>query len=859
MNSPFLDESDFAIIRGDEAPNKSRIKIKKLSCADCGLQGACQSPHFPYYGRGRKKILFILDTPSEKEDIFGEPWKGEYGKMLRRIIEDNCGINIERDCWTTFAVKCRNKNNIKNDHITACRKYLLQDIEELNPAVIIPFGYWPLMGVVGDRLDGKTVGKNIIDWSGEVIPDQTLLKYIIPVYEPHWLNLTQRYPDEVRIRQLCSWISHALGIRNDEIMQRDDKKRVKIIYDATKASAILEDLIDAGGPVAFDYETTGKKPYRQGHKIFTASISNGKKAWAFPFFDDHLFRMAWKLVLRQLPLIAHNAKFEWLWTKQLLGYFPARLQADTMLGLHVLANQKKVGLKWAAYAKFGIPDYDNDIVHYLECPKKEQEQYGANGFNLIEQAPIEKLLLYNGLDSLYTFWLHDYLEQNITKDTKTGYDFLSQASIRLGRAEYAGLRIDIDNVGRHQIELTERMDKLLYKTQMLAVAEGWNKPHDFRPSAKDDISYLLFNLLGFYSDKQTDKGGQSTDKETLEAIPHPIVGKILEWKKLQKLKDTYLKGLQVEAVNGIIHPFFNLHTVTSYRSSSDSPNFQNFPIRDKVTSKIIRELLYPHNGHKLIEWDYKGVEVVVAGCYSGDKNLIRYVSDSKTDMHRDIGEQIYLYERGELPDFDRGIAKNKFTFPEFYGSYFEQVAPDLWNYASTETKEHLRKKGFKTLKKFVSHIEAIEDDFWHNRFKGYNQWKKDEYARYLKRGFVTSHTGFIYYGPMRKNEVLNIAIQGSAHHILLRTFMKVSDKMYNNKMESKLMGQIHDSAVGSIAPDEEKEIDNYVWYFGTQEVRLAWDWIVAPLEIEKAATEIDAPWFTKKKIGILKKDGVVGK
>ena len=165
--------------------------------------------------------------------------------------------------------------------------------------------------------------------------------------------------------------------------------------------------------MAFDYETTGIKPFREGHKIFSVSLSNGLFSHAFPYFNDKKFRKAWDDLLQSdVVKICHNAKYEALWSKVRGGYnntelpeWPKNILHDTMLNAHVIDNRKKVGLKYLAYVKFGIAGYDDEIDQYLEPDKKEKELYGANAINRIEKAPLDKLLLYNAMDSLLTYKL----------------------------------------------------------------------------------------------------------------------------------------------------------------------------------------------------------------------------------------------------------------------------------------------------------------------------------------------------------------------------------------------------------------------------------------------------------------------
>jgi len=853
VNSGFLSDEDYNVIRGDESPNKKSTKPKEITCAQCRQSRICTNSKLSVWGQGKKKIMFVLDNPSEKEDQARMPFRGEYGKILREELEHDTGLNFEKDVWTVYAVRCRGKVDALS--VGACRNRLHDDIRELDPAVIVPFGYWAMMAVSGDILNNSTSGKNSGDWAGEVIPDQRWLKYIVPTWEPFWLNLLDRIPDPVYRKQMVLHIKKAIELakENKPIKKCNDEKRINIIYEVNKAIELIEKFIESPPEyMAFDYETTGRKPYREGHRIYSAAISNGIQSWAFPFFKDESFQSTWKKLLRhrKIKWIAHNAKFEWIWTKVIEGYWPRNIEADTMLGAKVFNNNRRVGLKPLVYCRYGIT-YNDEVDDYLTTPTKEESMYGANGFNLIDQADPEKVLKYNAFDPLYTFWLYRDFQTDIMKRLQKGYNFFTKSSIQLARAEVNGMLIDVEGVEREKQKINKLQDKLLKEMIQEADENGWDKSKPFRPSASADISHLLYDLMGHKPDKFT-KTGASTDKNTLEKIDEPIVKKILEWKKFDKLGGTYLDGTAREAVNGKINPFFNLHTVTTYRSSSDSPNFQNFPKRDKLVSTIIRSLLMPHPGQRLVEYDYKGIEVCVSACYNKDPNLIKYIKDPTTDMHRDTGEELFLYKRGELPKELRQVAKNAFVFPEFYGSYFEQCAKNLWNDISKDEQRRLGEVGgIRNLFDFTEHVQQIEKDFWDRRFPVYKQWKKDIYNFYLKNGYVDSYTGFRYFGPMKKNEACNYAIQGSAFHCLLRTFSILSEKIEKEKLRSKMVGQIHDSAIPSVHPDEEQYLDSIMWYEGTQTIREEWDWIIVPLNIEKSFGEIDGNWASMKEAGLL--------
>jgi uracil-DNA glycosylase family 4 len=862
----FLDDMDLQIIRGDEGKTRTKkAKQKTFTCSDCGLKMQCQTPKFPVWGNGEKKILVILDTPSTKEDELSEPFSGPRGTLLKELLKDKLGISIKKDCWVTYAVRCCSRKNIKAFNVDACRKYLHEDINELKPVVIIPFGYWAMIGISGDILTSKSRGKYTEDWTDYTIPDQRFLSWIVPTWDIFQLNLETNKPDSVKIMQFVTHWKNAIRLLNVPVNKIDYEKKVKILKKDTEIIEVLYRLIERAKSgkltLSLDYEATGRKPHRKGHEITTISISDGNWAWAFNYdIKDNFVTILFRQLLKSKNVYwrVHNVQLEWIWSYVILGLWPTNLDQDTILGIHTMNSNKRKGLKPIVYCLFGVAGYDDVTEEYISATASEEKIHGANAFNLMKQLKNGDGLLYNGLDSLFTFLIAEYINNNLRKENWIGYNFLMEGAINLVKAQQNGLRVDTTGVSSAKEKLTKELNTLENQIQKMAVKLGWNRGEQFRPSAPDDVSRLLFDILRYEPSKTTPAGKPSTDKEALDKINNPIVNLILEWKKLQKLRDTYINGLVVEVVNGFMHPFFNLYTVNTYRSSSSNFNFQNIPKRDKMSNKIIRELLFPHIGQKLNEYDYKGIEVAVAACYCQDRNLINYVSDPKTDMHRDTGIELFCYEDNPQ-DFlkdDRQIAKNKFVFPQFYGSYFELDAPPLYEKCTPEARANLKLHGIRNLKDFTEHVREIEYSFWNDRFPEYAQWKKDTYKFYLKHGYLDSYTGFRYYGPMTKNEVLNRCIQGSAHHVLLRTFNKISDVIENEKLKSKMIGQIHDSMIPSIEPDEESYIDKMIWYYGTQEIKEDWKWIIVPIEIEKSGGAVDRPWSEMVEMGLL---GVNGK
>jgi DNA polymerase-1 len=344
----------------------------------------------------------------------------------------------------------------------------------------------------------------------------------------------------------------------------------------------------------------------------------------------------------------------------------------------------------------------------------------------------------------------------------------------------------------------------------------------------------------------------------------PEVNRLLEIRKFKKIRDTYLESFLREQVDGFLHPFFNLHIVTSFRSSSSSPNFQNIPKRDERAMNICRGAILPREGNQLFSVDYGGIEVAMACCYTEDPQLIHdYVEG---DMHRDMAIELFL-----LDEFDKSVAglnnfrqasKNGFVFPEFYGDYYLNCAHNLLKWMQfcslrdgTPGLIHLKNKGLitldkkgypKNINKFIKHVEGIEDNFWNVRYKKYMKWKKRTWKDYQKKGYVELKTGFKCKGLMKRNEALNVAFQGSGFHCLLNSFIKITDRAEELNMKSHPIGQIHDEIVNDVHPDELELYASELKRIMVEEVPNEWKWIIVPLSVEGDISDIDTAWNMKK-------------
>jgi len=457
--------------------------------------------------------------------------------------------------------------------------------------------------------------------------------------------------------------------------------------------------------------------------------------------------------------------------------------------------------------------------------------------------------------------------------TIEAYRLMHDGALALAEVESVGMRMDVDRLDRTIDKVGERIVVLTERLKQDDVWETWKKKHKGKANlgSRIQLGDVIYKELGYKPEKYTEGSKDEkkenrkpkVDEKELTKIDLPFVKTYLEIERLKKLQSTYLIGIKREVCNGLVHPSFNLHLVRTFRSSCDSPNFQNIPIRDKQIGKLIRRCFVPRPNHVLVEVDYSALEFKVAACFWKDAAMIEYASDSTLDIHRDMAAECYMLETDDVLKDVRFFAKNQFVFPTLYGSYYVNTSRNLWNAVESgdlktvdgrSLYEHLKSNGITKLGRCDSRQEPVKGTFEHhvrkvekrfgNRFPDWTKRKGQWQARYNKRGWFKMMTGFVCSGVMSRNNLMNYPIQGPAFHLLLRSLIHAVKELKGWK--SKVIGQIHDSMIADVHEDELEDFLVLVKEIMTERVRKEWKWVVAPLSIEAEVS--DTNWFEKKEI-----------
>jgi len=109
-------------------------------CTRCGLaEGRTQV----VFGAGAPDadLMFVGEGPGAREDEQGLPFVGRSGQLLDQLLREEVGLD-RSDCYIANVVKCRPPGNRdpKPDEIAACRPWLEEQLELIDPTVVVTLG-----------------------------------------------------------------------------------------------------------------------------------------------------------------------------------------------------------------------------------------------------------------------------------------------------------------------------------------------------------------------------------------------------------------------------------------------------------------------------------------------------------------------------------------------------------------------------------------------------------------------------------------------------------------------------------------------------------------------------------------------
>ena len=478
---------------------------------------------------------------------------------------------------------------------------------------------------------------------------------------------------------------------------------------------------------------------------------------------------------------------------------------------HNLKYDIKVLNNYSVYVQG--PLYDTMIAHYLINPDgRHNLDFLAEKYLNYKCKPISDLIGPKGKNQKN---MRDVLIENqkeyavedadITLQLKNCFDLLNKdiqnekllnevefPLIRiLSKMETEGFNLDSKFLGEMETNLNKEIkeiEKIIFE----------NAGESFNLSSPKQLGLVLFEKLKLVEKPKKTKTGQySTSEEVLSlfAKKHKIIDDILNWRSLNKLQTTYVKALpeEINTKTKRIHTVFNQAVASTGRLTSNKPNLQNIPIRTKK-GQLIRKAFIPRDkNHLIICADYSQIELRIIASLSEDLNMIKAFNEGK-DIHLSTAAKVYNIPEDSVTRRQRSNAKTV-NFGIIYGvsAFGLSQQTDLNRIESKEMIDTYY-RSYPKLKEYMS------SQIQHARENGFVSTLLNR-RRYLND--INSQNAVVRGAAERT--AINAPIQGSAADIIKLAMIQIDKKIYEEKLQSRMILQVHDELVFDV-PKEEKDL-----------------------------------------------------
>lgn len=459
-----------------------------------------------------------------------------------------------------------------------------------------------------------------------------------------------------------------------------------------------------------------------------------------------------------------------------LGFTFKSMYMDMMIAYHLISSQTKM-----------------DVI----IPITEYSNVDAKDFKTtFGKAHIETLLVgefagYLSKIGLGILAIYDEINHILHKEEL--YDILIQNEMPLipvlSLMERKGIKIDVSYFKNYSSEL----EKELAKIEKAIYEEAGEEFNINSPKQLGDILFVKMNLP---SGKKT-KTGYSTDVmvlEDLESYGYNIARLLLDYRKLNKLKTTYVDTLpNLVDSNSRIHTSFNQIGTATGRLSSSEPNLQNIPVKTDDGIKI-REGFVAEEGKVLMSIDYSQVELRVLTSMSKDENLIEAYREEK-DLHDLTARRIFnLSDSDDVSREQRTIAKI-INFSIIYGKTAFGLAKEL-KIPVKDASEYIKKYFEQYPRVTTFEKEVIE-------FGEEHGYVKTLFGRKRYISGIDSKNKTIK--AQAERMAVNTVIQGTAAEVLKKVMLKVYETL-KDKDDIALLLQVHDELIFEV---EESSVEKY--------------------------------------------------
>ena len=545
--------------------------------------------------------------------------------------------------------------------------------------------------------------------------------------------------------------------------------------------------------LSFDIETTSVQP--MSCDIVGFSFSNKKNTGVYipihwPEREDSLFDNYTEKIIELMrpvmenaliPKTGQNVKFDSLILLR-HGLKVEGIMFDTMIAAHLLKPEIR-SLK--------LETLSLDYLNYTMVPIEDLIGKGRDQISMAE-VNVEKISFYASEDADITLQLTHIFEKKLKEENLS--KFFNEVEIPLLpvliEMEFNGMFIDSDLLKSMSDKIGEKLKGLI---ERIYKESGF----EFNINSTQQLAKILFEVKGLPEIKK-----RSTAEDVLERLKgqHILPELVLEYRKLNKLKNTYIDALPELKIpsTGRIHSTFNQTITATGRLSSSNPNFQNIPIKTEEGREIRKAFKSNNKDWVIFSADYSQIELRIMAHLSQDKSLVDAFINGE-DIHSRTAADVYNVSITDVQPSMRRTAKIV-NFGLLYGAGPFRMSQELG--ISQKEAKVLIEKYFATYSGIQKYVEGTVEKARKNRFV------KTLLGR--KRPVWDIDSSNHLHREAAKRMAINMPIQGTSAEMIKLAMTSVSNYMNENKMKAKLLLQIHDELVFETPKSELKDLENMV-------------------------------------------------
>jgi DNA polymerase I len=465
-------------------------------------------------------------------------------------------------------------------------------------------------------------------------------------------------------------------------------------------------------------------------------------------------------------LIGQNIKYDLIVLLR-NGLYPRGISFDAMIASHLVNPEER------------RHNLEQIAKHYLNCKMLSYaELAGKKG--KISETDVDKVTFYAAEDAEIVFRVKEILSAGLERvEARRLFSEVEMPLVSvLARMERNGILVDRAVLSTQGSDLRQRLTVI--EKDMYEIAS-----QTFNPNSPKQVANILFDHLGLPVIEKT-KTGPSTGARVLSelSIQHPLPGKLIEYRELQKLLTTYIERLP-ETINphtGRIHTCFHQTSTATGRLSSSDPNLQNIPIRTEVGERIRKAFVAPKDS-LLIGADYSQIEIRLLAHLSRDENLVAAFVDGK-DLHRITASRIFAVPEDRVTDRLRSAAK-RINFGIIYGISPYGLARQLG--ISREEARAYIDRFFGAYPQTRLYMDRMIEEATQRGYAETILGRRRMLPELTDKN-VTARN-------FAKRNAVNTPIQGSAADLIKLAMLRIDRLIGDGKLKAKMLLQIHDELV----------------------------------------------------------------